>query len=202
MEITIEQIKELRDRTGAGVNAVREALSSSEGDTDKAIQYLREKGLAKSAKRAGREASNGILGTYIHHDQRLVVVIEVATETDFAAKSEDLKQFAKDLSLHLAAKSPKYANIDQVPAEIMEQERAIASKDTEGKPAEIAEKIIQGRLDSFFADNVLLNQQLFSDETKTVGDYLNEIVAKIGEKIEINRFVIFKIGSHPITTGI
>ncbi|MBL8015193.1 MAG: elongation factor Ts [Candidatus Doudnabacteria bacterium] len=198
MEITVEQIKELRTQTGAGVGAVKAALEHSKGDMKAAIQYLREQGVAKGAKRAGKQASNGILGTYIHNDSRLVVVVEIASETDFASKSPDMQKFAKDIALHIAATDPEYVTPEEIPAEIVDAEKAVFQKDVEGKPAEIAEKILQGKLEKFYAERVLLKQQLFSDESKKVEDYLNEVLAKIGEKVQITRFVRFKLG-NPIT---
>ena len=195
MEATIEQIKELRARTGAGVGAVKEALEFSNGDNDKAIQYLREKGLAKATKRAGKQADNGILGVYVHGDHRMSVIVEVATETDFAARGEEVRKFADDIALHIAAMDPQYVSVESIPAEILENEKKTFASDVEGKPAEIAEKIIAGKLEKFYADTVITYQKLFSDETKTVKDYMNELVAKIGEKVEITRFVKVKIAA-------
>ena len=202
MQTTIDQIKELRARTGAGVAAVKEALEVSKGDDEKAIQYLREKGLAKAAKRAGKQADNGILGIYIHGDHKMSVIVEVATETDFAAKSEDLRKFADDIALHIAANNPLYVSVDVIPADILEGEKRTFAADVEGKPAEIAEKIIAGKLEKFYADTVITYQTLFTDESKTVQDYLNEMVAKIGEKIEITRFVKMKIAVPAVSNGL
>lgn len=202
MAITIEQIKDLREKTGAGMAVVKEALEASDGNEEKAIQFLREKGLAKAIKRAGKEALNGIIGVYRHHDRRMVVLVEVATETDFTSRSEDLQKFADDIALHVAANSTEYASIEAIPAEVLEKEKAVFAADVEGKPAEIAEKILQGRLEKFYAEKVLLKQKLFTDETKTVQDYLNEIVAKVGEKVEITRFVMLKIATPTISSGL
>ncbi len=202
MDITIDQIKELRNRTGAGVGSVKEALEFAQGDNDKAIQYLREKGLAKSAKRAGKQADNGILGIYMHGDHRMSVVVEIATETDFAARSEDVRKFADDIALHIAANETLYTSVESIPAEILENEKKTFANDVEGKPAEIAEKIVAGKLEKFYADTVVTHQQLFTDDSKTVQDYLNELVAKIGEKVEITRFVKMKIAAHAVTSGL
>ena len=202
MEITIEQIKELRERTGAGVGAVKEALEHAQGDNDKAIQYLREKGLAKAAKRAGKQADNGVLGIYVHGDNRMSVIVEVATETDFAARSEDVRKFANDIALHIAANEVQYASVENIPEDIIESEKATFAADVAGKPAEIAEKIIAGKLEKFYADNVITYQTLFTDETKTVQDYMNELVAKVGEKIEITRFVKIKIAAPANSCGL
>ncbi len=194
MEITLEQIKELRAISGAGVGMVKEALEQAQGDTKKAIECLREKGVAKGAKRANRQAQNGTLGMYVHNDGKLVVVVEVATETDFAAKSSDLQKFAKDIALHIAAINPVYIDINDIPEQELEAEKSQFAKDVEGKPAEIAEKILQGRLAKFYEEKVLMEQMLFSDETKKVRDYFNEMLAKIGEKLEVTRFVRLKVG--------
>jgi elongation factor Ts len=195
MQATIEAIKELRDRTGAGVSAVKEALEQS-GNIDEAIIFLREKGLAKAAKRSGKQASNGILGTYIHNDSKLVVAIEIATETDFASRGEVIKQFSQDLALQIAAMNAEYVDESAVPADVLAQEKAIAEKEVEGKPAEIAAKIVEGKINKFYEQTVLMNQVLFVDQNKTVKDYLNEVVAKIGEKIVVTRFVKLQIGKE------
>lgn len=196
--ITVEQIKELRNRTGAGVNAVREALESSEGNVEAAVKYLREKGIAKAEKRKDRVASNGTLGTYIHSNNKLVVVVEVACETDFAAKSEDMTKFAKDLALHIAAVNPKYVSIETVDQETLDTEIKAAEQGIENKPEEIKKSIIDGRLQKFYKENVLLKQNLFTDETKTVEDLLNEMVSKIGEKVQITRFYKVQVSENTV----
>lgn len=200
--ITIDQIKELRSITGAGVGAVREALETSNGDMDAAVKYLREKGIAKGQKRADKVASNGILGTYIHGNSRLVVVVEVACETDFAANSEDMKQFAQDLALHIAGVSPKYVSVEAVDPKVMETERELAEKGIENKPEEIKKSIVEGKLEKFYKENVLLKQALFTDETKSVEDYLNEMIAKIGEKIQITRFYKVQVNGETVISSI
>lgn len=202
MAATLEQIKELRERTGVGVNAVKEAIEATGGDVEKAIQYLREKGIAKAAKRAGNATENGTLGTYIHNNNRLVVTVEVACETDFAANSEDMKQFANDIALHIAAQEVDYITKENVPSEILDKEKSVFEKDIEGKPAEIAEKILEGKLEKFYKQNVLMYQQLFTDDSKTVEDYINELVAKLGEKIEIKKFVKMKIAAPSTSCGL
>lgn len=198
---TIEQIKELRDRTGAGVNAVREALEVSKGNIDEAVKYLRQKGVAKAEKRKDRTAANGILGTYVHPNSKVVVVVEVNTETDFAAKSEDMVKFAQDLALHIAAKNPKYINPSTVDEKELQKEKDVYEKELEGKPEDVKAKIMEGKISKFYEDVVLVKQTLFTDENKTVEDYLNEIIAKIGEKIEIKQFSIFKV-SEPVCANI
>ncbi len=195
--ITIDQIKDLRNRTGAGVTAVREALESSNGDVEAAVKYLREKGLAKAAKRAGKVAEHGILGSYVHSNSKLVVVVEVACETDFAAKSDDMKKFAQDVALHIAAASPKYVSVESVDKNILAQEVSVAEVGLENKPAEIKKTIIDGKLQKFYQETVLMEQRLFQDDSKTVKDYMNEMVAKVGEKIEISQFMKVQVGELP-----
>lgn len=191
--INIEDIKKLRDMTGVGVNAVREALEKSEGNFDAAIAYLREKGMAKSAKRKGNMADNGFIAVYTHQNSRFVVVTQVSCETDFAANSDDLKKFANDIALHVAAVNPTYIEVDSVPGDVVDSEKKVFEAEVAGKPAEVKEKIMEGKLAKFFGENVLMEQKLFTDETKTVKDYLNELVAKLGEKIEVSYFYKFSI---------
>lgn len=191
--ITLDQIKELRQRTGVGVNAVREALEKSEGDMDKAVKYLREKGMAKAEKRKGKVASNGLIGTYVHPNKKVVVVVEVACETDFAAKSEEFGKFASDIALHVAAVSPKYITVKSIDKNILATELSAAEQGLEDKPDNIRKTIIDGKLEKFYKETVLLKQSLFSDESKTVEDYLNELIAKTGEKIQITQFHKYQV---------
>jgi elongation factor Ts len=197
--ITLDQIKELRQRTGVGVNSVREALEHSKGDMDAAVKYLREKGIAKADKRKDRTATNGVLGTYIHPNNKVVVVVEVAVETDFAAKSEDVQKFAKDLALHIAAVSPKHISIDAVNKDILAAELKVAEQGLEDKPENVRKTIIDGKLEKFYKETVLLKQTLFTDESKTVGDYLSELLAKVGEKIEITQFHRFQVADNTVS---
>lgn len=194
MEISIEQIKDLRSKTGAGVNAVREALTETKGDEDAAIKYLREKGLAKAEKRADRQTLNGVIGTYVHGDSRMAVLVEVATETDFAARSEEVKKFANDIALHIAAVGTEYIDESSIPEDILAEEKESYKADVEGKPEEIAEKILNGKLQKFYQEKTLLHQKLFTNDEITVQDYINETVAQIGERVEITKFVIMKLG--------
>ncbi len=199
---TLDQIKELRTLSGAGVNAVKEALEKSNDNMENAMKYLREKGIAKAEKRKDKVASNGILGTYIHGNSKLVVVVEIACETDFAADSQDMKTFAKDLALHIAAVNPKYISVESVDKDILDEEKRIAEQGLEKKPEEIKSKIIEGKLEKFYKENVLLKQTLFTDENKSVGDYLNEMYAKIGEKIQITRFYKIQIGQNTVAAAL
>lgn len=200
--VTLEQIKELRARTGAGVGAVKEALEISKGDFDEAVKYLREKGLAKADKRKGKVATQGVIGTYIHSNNKMVVFAEVSCETDFAAKSEDILKFANDVALHIAAVGPKYITTDSVDKNVLAVEVSAAEQGLEGKPENIKKTIVDGKLEKFYQENVLLKQKLFSDESKTVQDYLSEIVAKIGEKVEISQFYKLQIGETLVSNTI
>ncbi|MFS8131284.1 MAG: elongation factor Ts [Candidatus Dojkabacteria bacterium] len=202
MEITLDQIKELRQRSGVGVNAVREALTAAEGDMDKAVKYLREKGMAKAEKRKGKVAENGIIGTYVHPNKKVVVVVEVACETDFAAKSEEFNKFASDIALHIAAVSPKYVTIKSIDKNTLAGELTAAEQGLEDKPENIRKTIIDGKLEKFYKETVLLKQPLFSDESKTVGDYLNELIAKTGEKIQITQFHKFQVSESNISANL
>ena len=200
--ITIEQIKELRERTGAGVGSVREALEASKGDTEAAIKYLREKGIAKGEKRKDRVASNGTLGTYIHTNSKLVVVVEIACETDFAANSEDMRKFAKDLAIHIAALGTKYVNIESIDSATLETEKEAAQQGLEGKPENMKESIMNGKLEKFYKETVLLKQQFFVDESKTVEDAINDMVGKIGEKVQITQFYKIQVSENPVVSTV
>lgn len=200
--ITVEQIKELRSMTGAGVSSVKEALEHSKGDTDEAIKYLREKGIAKGEKRKDKVAKNGTLGVYIHNNNKLVVVVEVASETDFAANTPEMQKFAKDLALHIAAVNPLYVSVEAIDEATLNNEKEIANSGLEGKPENIKESIINGKLEKFYKETVLLKQDFFVDETKTVEDALNEMVAKIGEKIQITQFYRVKVTESPTCSTI
>jgi elongation factor Ts len=198
---TLNEIKELRNITGAGINAVREALDASNGDFNEAVKYLRVKGMAKAEKRKGKIAKDGILGTYVHSNNKMVVVVQVACETDFAAKSSDMVKFANDLALHIAATNPKYIDVASIDSKTMENERSIAEEGLDGKPEAIKTSIIEGKLEKFYKENVLIKQSFFVDENKTVEDVLNEMVAKIGEKIEISYFYKFALGEDVVESS-
>jgi elongation factor Ts len=194
MEITLEQIKELRSATGAGVGIVKEALEKSKGDKEKAIAYLREKGVAKGAKRAGNRADNGLIAHYIHGNGSVGVLVELNSETDFAARNEKFGALAHDLALHIAASNPEYVRIEDIPADLMEKEKEAAKEGIDNKkPAEIVKKIIEGKLQKFYTEKVLMEQVFFKDETKKIKDLINEAVAVIGEKIEVGRFCRMQI---------
>lgn len=190
---TIEEIKKLRDVSGAGINVVREALKESGEDFEAAMKYLRQKGMAKADKRKGNDAKNGILGVYIHTNNSVVVVVEVGCETDFAAKSEDMKVFANNLALHVAAVNPEFISEDSISEEKKNELKDEIDKQMEGKPEEIKEKMLEGKISKYSQDKVLLKQKLFTDDSKTVEDAINELVAKIGEKVEVRSFTKFEV---------
>lgn len=200
--ITVEQIKELRSLTGAGVSSVKEALENSNGNTEEAIKYLREKGIAKGEKRKDKVAKNGTLGVYIHNNNKLVVVVEVASETDFAANTPDMQKFAKDLAIHIAAVNPLYVSVEAIDEATLNNEKEAASQGLEGKPENIKESIVNGKLEKFYKETVLLKQPFFVDESKTVEDALNDMVAKIGEKIQITQFYRIKVTEAPTCSTI
>lgn len=196
--ITLDQVKQLREMTGAGLNAVKEALEQANGNQDEAIKILRQKGVAKADKRKERVASNGIIGTYIHPTNRVVIVVEVDCETDFAANSDDMKKFANDMAVQVAAMSPKYIRVEDIESQLIDAEKEVYMKELEGKPENIQETILSGKLEKFYKEIVLLKQDLFVDDSKTVKDYLDEMVAKIGEKIEIVQFARFEVAKETV----
>jgi elongation factor Ts len=189
-------VKQLRERTGAGMMDCKKALTDANGDMEKAIELLREKGLAAAAKKAGRIAAEGIVDAYIHGDGRIGVLVEVNIETDFAAKNEDFRAFVKDIAMQIAASKPEYVRREDVPAEVVEKEKEIlrAQALNEGKPANIVDKMITGRLEKFYKEVCLLEQPFIKDPDKTIQQLLNEKIAVIGENINIRRFVRFEKG--------
>jgi elongation factor Ts len=196
MKITLEMIKELRTKTGAGVGIVKEALEKNDGNIEKALVFLREKGLAKAVKRADKRASNGYISAYIHGDGTMGVLVELNSETDFASRGAKFRELAHEIALQIAANNPEYISIADIPAEIMEREQELAKKDIDPKkPAEIITKIVDGKLQKFYEDFVLLEQRYFKDESKKIKDLINDNVAVLGEKIEIGRFCRIKLAS-------
>ena len=195
MAIKAAQVKELRERTGAGMMDCKKALVETNGDIDKAIVLLREKGLSKAAKKSSRIAAEGLVDAYIHGG-RIGVLIEVNSETDFVAKTDEFKDFVKDMAMQVAASSPKYVSKEDVPEEIVEKEREILKHQVvnEGKPEHIAEKIVEGRLEKFYEQVCLLEQPFIKEPSVKVKDLLNEKIAKIGENIKIRRFVRYEVG--------
>jgi elongation factor Ts len=198
MEITTQMIKELREVTKAGVMDCRKALESSNGDFQKAVEFLREKALATAAKRADRQASNGMVELYSHGNGRVGVMVEVNCETDFVARSEQFVKFAHEIALQVAANGPKYIKEEDIPADVLEHETEVARAWAleEGKPEAILEKIVQGRLDKFKDEVVLMRQVYIRDDKVTIGKLLLEQVAAIGENIVIRRFVRWELGEE------
>lgn len=195
MEITAALIKELRDKTSAGMMDCKKALTEANGDLNKAADLLREKGLASVAKKSGRIASEGIVESYVHGG-RIGVLVEVNTETDFVAKNDEFKNFVKDIAMQIAAVNPKYVTREEVPEEALEHEKKVLTEQAlnEGKPEKIVEKMVAGRLEKFYEEIVLLDQKFIKDSDLKVQDLLNNISAKIGEKINIRRFVRYEVG--------
>ncbi|MBZ4645893.1 MAG: elongation factor Ts [Petroclostridium sp.] len=194
--ITAEKVKELRERTGAGMMDCKKALSEANGDMERAIELLREKGLAAAAKKAGRIAAEGIVDAYIHGNGRIGVLVEVNSETDFVAKNEDFRAFVREIAMQIAAANPQYVRREEVPVEVVEKEKEIlrAQALNEGKPEKIVEKMVEGRLEKFYKEVCLLEQPYIKDPDKTVKDLLTEKIAVIGENINIRRFARFEKG--------
>ncbi len=195
--ITTQMIKELRERTNAGMMDCKKALQECDGDMDKAVDWLRQKGLAVAAKRAGRATSEGTVQSYLHAGNKIGVLVEVDCETDFVAKNDQFVQFAKDLALHICATNPVAIRREDVPSELVEREKEIYKQQAieSGKPENIVEKIVEGRLDKFFKEVCLLEQPYVKDPDVTIQDKLNELVAKMGENISIKRYARFQVGT-------
>lgn len=194
--ITAEMVRQLRERTGAGMMDCKKALTETEGNEEKAIEWLREKGIASAAKKAGRIAAEGLVEAYIHGGGRIGVLVEVNIETDFAAKNEEFKTFVKDVAMQIAASKPLYVRREEVPASIIENEKEIlrAQAKNEGKPEKIIEKMVEGRIEKFYAENCLMEQAFIKDPDVTIDQLVKEKIAKIGENISIRRFVRFERG--------
>lgn len=195
MTITAEMVKKLREKTGAGLMDCKKALSDSGGDIEKAFAILRQKGLAIAAKKSGRTASEGLIGSYIHMD-KLGVLVEINCETDFVARTDDFKELVKDIAMHIAAANPSYISRDDVPIEIIEREKEIYRAQVANKPANIADKIVEGKLDKFFSEVCLMEQIFIKDpeQKKRIKDLIAEKIAKLGENIVIRRFSRFQLG--------
>ena len=196
MEVSASMVKDLREKTGAGMMDCKKALAESGGNFEKAVDYLRQKGLATAARRAGRVASEGQIGSYVHAGGKIGVMVEVNCETDFVAKTDDFQAFAKDIAMHIAASSPLYIQRENVAPEVLEREREIyrAQAREAGKPEKIMEKIVEGKLEKFYGEVCLLEQPFIKDPDRTVQDLLNGLIGKLGEKVEIHRFLRFQVG--------
>lgn len=196
MQVSAQMVKELRDRTGAGMMDCKAALTEVEGDLEKAVDVLRKKGLAAAAKKAGRVAADGLVTSYIHAGGKLGVLLEVNCETDFVARTEGFQDLVKDIAMHIAAAEPRYVRREEVPAEAIEREKAIFRDQAaaSGKPANVVEKIVEGKLDKFFGESCLLEQAFVKNPDQTVGQLVQAAVGSIGENIQVRRFARFKLG--------
>lgn len=194
--ISAQDVKDLRERTGAGMMDCKRALSEAEGDIEKAIDLLREKGLAAAAKKAGRIAAEGLVESYIHGGGRIGVLVEVNCETDFVAKTPEYKEFCRDMAMQIAASNPEYVSREQVPAEVVEREAHVARQTAvnEGKPEKILDKIVSGRIEKFYKEVCLLEQVFIKDNDKTVQEVITDKIAKIGENISVRRFARYQVG--------
>jgi elongation factor Ts len=196
MEISAGLVKELREKTGAGMMDCKKALAETSGDFEKAIDFLRKKGIASAAKKAGRATKEGSVSSYIHGEGRVGVLLEVNCETDFVARTEQFRDLVKDVSMHIAAANPQWVRPEEVPTDVIakEKEIAIAQLQASGKPAAMLEKIAEGKLKKFYEDNCLLNQVFVKDPSKTVEQLLKESIATLGENMTIRRFARFVLG--------
>jgi len=194
--ISAEMVKELREKTGAGMMDCKRALTDANGNMEKAVELLRERGLAKAAKKASRVAAEGLVESYIHGNGRIGVLVEVNCETDFVARNEEFKQLAKDIAMQIAAANPKYISREDIPQEVIEKERAILKQQAinEGKPAQVVDRIVDGRIEKFFEEVCLLEQGWIRNPDIKIKDLITEKIAKIGENIVIRRFARFEKG--------
>jgi elongation factor Ts len=196
MEISVELVKDLRQRTGAGVVDCKKALQEAKGNVDAAIDYLRRKGLATAAKKAGRIASDGLVSSYIHAGGKMGVLVEVNCETDFVAKTEDFQAFVKNIAMHVAAANPQYIRREEIPGDVLEKERDIYRTQAmeAGKPEKVIDKIVEGKIERFYSEVCLLEQTYIKDSDLTIKELLEAMIAKIGENISIRRFSRFQLG--------
>lgn len=196
MEITAEAVKKLREKTGVGLMDCKEALKHSNGDMEKAVEYLREKGLAKLQKRMGKVASEGLIASYIHTGSKVGTIVEVNCETDFVANTKEFQEFAKDIAMQITASTPLYVKREDVPAEEIEKEKNIYRKQAleSGKPEKIVDKIAEGKLEKFYQEVCLIEQSFIKNPDMTVKELLEELIVKMGEKILVNRFIRFQLG--------
>ncbi|HHL40303.1 MAG TPA: translation elongation factor Ts [Deltaproteobacteria bacterium] len=196
MEISASQVKQLREMTGAGIMDCKKALKETGGDMDAAVSFLREKGLAAAQKKAGRTTADGLVYAYIHGEGKIGVLVEVNCETDFVAKTDDFRNFVKDVAMHIAAMNPAYISRDDVPAGVVEGERRIfrAQALESGKPEKVVDRIVDGKMEKFYKEVCLLEQPFVKDQDRTIEELTREAVARLGENITIRRFVRYKVG--------
>ena len=198
MSFSAQDVKKLRDMTGAGMMDCKKAMEETGGDTEKAVDVLRAKGAARAAKRAERSAKQGFIGSYVHFDGKTAVIVELNCETDFVAKTDDFRALAKELALHIASAAPLAVSPADIPSDVVERERHVYEEQVraEGKPAAIAGKIVEGKLQKFYKENTLLAQAFVKDPDKTIEQLITEVSGKTGEKIEVGRFARFKVGER------
>jgi len=196
MEITVELVKDLRQRTGAGVIDCKTALQEAKGNMEAAIDYLRRKGLATAAKKSGRIATDGLVSSYIHAGGKMGVLVEINCETDFVAKTEDFQTFVKNIAMHIAAANPQYIKKEEIPEQVLERERAIYRTQAQeaGKPQKVIDKIVEGKMERFYSEVCLLEQTYVRDSDLTIKELLDAMIAKIGENVTIRRFARFQLG--------
>jgi len=196
MPITAQSVKELRDKTGAGMMDCKKALTEVDGNIEKAIEYLREKGIAKAAKKSGRATKEGLIYSYIHPGDKLGVLVEINCETDFVAKTDDFRALVKDVAMQVAAAGPLFLNREEVSAEDIEKEKQIYKNQAlnEGKPEKIIDKIVNGKIEKYFKEVVLMEQAFIRDQDQTISDLVNATIAKLGENMSVKRFVRFRLG--------
>lgn len=198
MAITVEQVKDLRELTGAGVLDAKKALEAAGGDFDQAAQALREKGLARAEKRSERQASEGVIEVYAHPGSRVGVMLELNCETDFVARNEEFQELAHDLALHVAAMNPQYVSREDVPTADLDSQKDLmrVQAKAEGKPDNIVDKIVEGKLNKFFAETVILEQPFVKDDSLTVDELIKNVISKMGENIVLRRFVRYELGAE------
>ncbi|HOD66735.1 MAG TPA: translation elongation factor Ts [candidate division Zixibacteria bacterium] len=196
MDISAQLVKELREKTGAGMMDCKKALTETHGDLSKAIDYLREQGISKAAKKEGRATAEGVIATYVHPGDKLGVMVEVNCETDFVARTDQLKEFARNIAMHIAASAPLVVSRDEVDPALIAKEREIYRHQTlkEGKPEKIVDKIVDGRIEKYFGEVVLMEQPFVKDADKTIEEYLKETIARLGENMKVRRFARFRLG--------
>jgi len=196
MSFTAKDVQEIRQRTGAGMMECKKALQETGGDMDKAVDYLRKKGIAKAEKRVGKETSEGIVGSYVHHNGKVAVLVELNCETDFVARTDDFKNLARTVAEHIAAAAPLGVDKDSVPADKVEKERAIFAEQVRasGKPENLIDKIVDGKVEAYYKDVALLHQAWVREPKKSIGDLIKETSAKVGENIQVRRFVRYQLG--------
>lgn len=196
MSFDSEDVRQLREKTGAGIMDCKNALGQSNGDMEKAVEFLRKKGIELRAKKASRVAKEGRIESYVHLNDKIAVLVEVNCETDFVVRTDDFKTLTKDLAMQIAAANPSYIDKSQVPASVIEKEKDLYRDHVKDKPEKVAEKIVEGKLEKFFQEVCLLNQPFIKDPNITVGDYLAEKIGKIGENIIIRRFIRYQLGEE------